>query len=257
MKVITFLNEKGGVGKTTLSTHIAVGLARRGKRVAFIDADPQANATDAFGFDPAPAFYDLLVRGTPWQDALVASDTEGLYVVRGNVETEGIAARINDMAIYERVQQARKAVDYVIIDTSPTPNGVLNRRILVATTDLIIPTQALRFSAYGGVPNAIARADETRKALAAYGVDGCRVMGVVPNAIRHTINQRETLKEIRADLDGLVWPAIPSNVILQDCFELGLWAYDIKPESDAQQRTQALLWGMVDRIIAMEAQHVG
>ena len=49
MKIITLLNEKGGVGKTTIATHIAAGLAIRGQRVVLVDADPQGHATIAFG----------------------------------------------------------------------------------------------------------------------------------------------------------------------------------------------------------------
>ena len=62
MKTITLLNEKGGVGKTTLATHLAAGLALKGSRVIMIDTDPQANATSAFALPKQPEFHDLMVR---------------------------------------------------------------------------------------------------------------------------------------------------------------------------------------------------
>ena len=70
MKIITLLNEKGGVGKTTLATHIAAGLAFRGFRVVLVDADPQGHATVALGLPKEPGLYDLLVRDAPFKSVL-------------------------------------------------------------------------------------------------------------------------------------------------------------------------------------------
>ena len=73
MKTITLLNEKGGVGKTTLAIHIAAGLAIRGKRVVLVDADAQANSTSQLQIAEAPGIHDLLVREAEWNDVLKLS----------------------------------------------------------------------------------------------------------------------------------------------------------------------------------------
>jgi chromosome partitioning protein len=70
MHVITLLNEKGGVGKTTLATHIGAGLAVRGLRVIIIDADPQGHATVSLGMQRKPGLYDLLVRDASFTSVL-------------------------------------------------------------------------------------------------------------------------------------------------------------------------------------------
>ena len=70
MRVITLLNEKGGVGKTTLAIHIAAGLSLRGYTVVLVDADPQGNATTALGLAKEPAVHDLIVRNASWRDSL-------------------------------------------------------------------------------------------------------------------------------------------------------------------------------------------
>ena len=72
MIVITLINEKGGVGKTTLATHIACGLAARGRSVVILDGDPQGHATIRLGVKKAPALYDLLVRDGEWSNAVRA-----------------------------------------------------------------------------------------------------------------------------------------------------------------------------------------
>src|SRR5690242_15083890 len=70
MKIITLLNEKGGVGKTTLAVHIAAGLAARGERVVLVDADAQGHATVMLGMSNEPALHDLLVREASFKDTL-------------------------------------------------------------------------------------------------------------------------------------------------------------------------------------------
>ena len=72
MKTITLLNEKGGVGKTTLSTHLAAYLALRGKKVILVDADAQAHATVTLGIAKSSGFYDLMVRDDSFQRLVIS-----------------------------------------------------------------------------------------------------------------------------------------------------------------------------------------
>jgi chromosome partitioning protein len=252
MKVITFLNEKGGVGKTTLSTHLAVGLALRGKRVIFIDSDPQANATTAFGAKKRPAFYDLVVREAEWADVITSTNSDAL-LVSGNHETAKSVDLIEHTdLIYERIQELADDVDYVIFDTSPTPS-MLNQLILLASQYLIIPTQCERFSAYSGLPNAVKNAERTRTKLMSQGIDGCAILGIVPNQFRsNLVDHRETLREIQHDYADTVWKPVPDTVLLKDAYALGEWAYDLKIQGEAQERVISLLWSMVDRIEATQ-----
>src|SRR5688572_32827253 len=103
MKVVTLLNEKGGVGKTTLSVTLASGLAAMGHRVMLIDTDPQGHAGISLGLEKSPGFYDLVVRGADLGQVTAVispkryvnpNELENhkgkLYVVAGNIETRGI-----------------------------------------------------------------------------------------------------------------------------------------------------------------------
>ena len=98
MKVITLLQEKGGVGKTTLAVHVAAGLAVRGARVLLVDADAQGTATSSLGLAPEPGLYNLMVRNMAFQDVVKLVQPEiyeppndhsrgNLFMLPGNLET--------------------------------------------------------------------------------------------------------------------------------------------------------------------------
>ena len=88
MKTITLLNEKGGVGKTTMAMTLACGLARDGYRVMLVDSDPQATATLGLGMEHEPGFYDLIQRKQAWAN------------LSRTIEIERIAPEVRPTAQY-------------------------------------------------------------------------------------------------------------------------------------------------------------
>jgi len=224
MKVITLLNEKGGVGKTTLATHIATGLALKGHRVTLVDTDPQANATSSVGLDKRPSFYDLCVRDADWRDILVQvhpdvysppnSQSKGqLYCVPGNAESRTVAMSMkNRLVIRSRFQQLRKAIDFIVLDTSPTPS-LLNEAILLATDYVLIPTDCESFSALEGLPESIEHIQNASNTLAPNNLAGPKVLGIIPNKYRSkTVLHRDMLAHLKNTYGDLVFEPIRLHV---------------------------------------------
>ena len=107
MRIVTLLNEKGGVGKTTISFHVAAGLAVAGFRVVAVDADAQGSLTETMGFEQSAGLYDLIVRNNPFRNVLRFVNPEiyaypkrevkgQLFLLPSNVETQSIATNSKD-----------------------------------------------------------------------------------------------------------------------------------------------------------------
>lgn len=194
MKVITLLNEKGGVGKTTAATTIAAGLAIKGYRVLLADADPQGNATQAFGIEPYGGFYDAFKRKLPFVDTCrivspmavckpdeVSNYHGELYLLGGNVETRHLAGDDEDMElILNRMYELEEsnAIDYVIFDTSPTPT-MLHSKLYLATDGVLYPTRLEAWS-LGGLNRSMSyrvQADRIRKG---WDMDPIDFIGILP-----------------------------------------------------------------------------
>lgn len=260
MKVITLLNEKGGVGKTTLSIHLAAGLARQGYRTLFIDTDAQeANATAQLGMSQRPAIYNLLVRPNmpdgEWQrnvevvDSAKLGDSDAtLFWVSSNLETRDIATKIRDgMIVRKRLNQMRDALDFVVFDTSPTPD-LFHATILAATDYLLIPTQ-LEEPSLVAVRATVQRLEENRTYLSQYGVGTAKLLGIVPNMFRsgtsiHSYNLAELLAN---DQYGeYVWDPISMSVVFAESTlaHETLYAYDLNHQCTVQ------LEEMVGRVLS-------
>jgi chromosome partitioning protein len=155
--VITINGQKGGIGKTTKTAHIAAGLALRGKRVLAVDADPQSHLTISYGIDPEPGIYQVLVRNDDILDYLRQPAPEvyqiagqpcsgRLYILPSNEESAAIPSLVKDVRLLkEHLALLEGAIDVVVIDTPPTP-GLLMAVIHQATDYVLVPTELERLS---------------------------------------------------------------------------------------------------------------
>ncbi|KTG07842.1 hypothetical protein AUR64_02085 [Haloprofundus marisrubri] len=215
MHTIAITNQKGGVGKTTITAHLAVGLANRGHRVLAIDLDPQGYLTRHFGLkeelyrgeiDNIALHLTNSGHGDP-TDLIVTTD-EDIDLVPSNYDMRGVADALSNARNRERrLQNVISALpggsyDYVLVD-SPPNLGVLTDNAILASRRLLIPIQA-EDSSLDALEMAL---DEIEEIEAAFGID-VDILGIAPNLVPRDGVAESTLETIRSTpgLEELVLP---------------------------------------------------
>jgi chromosome partitioning protein len=257
MKVITLLNEKGGVGKTSLAVHAAAGLAIKGYKVVLIDADAQGHATIALGHTKEPGFYDLIVRDAPFEQvlrrvlpnryaspAIIPTMKGEMYLIPSNVETRSIAQNISDaFAVLKRIMQLRDAIDFVIFDTSPTPS-LTHASIYMATDAIVMPTKLEAWS-FDGLRESLAHKDQFQPIRQQYNLSAIKLYGIVPTLYRKGTLEHDTNLEILKERFGeQVWQPIPQRTIWSEAATAKCTVFSLAPES----KTAHEAWGFVNKI---------
>jgi chromosome partitioning protein len=154
--MISFANQKGGVGKTTTSVNLAAALALRGHRVLIVDVDPQSNATTGLGIDHRSlelSSYDLMVNGASLEEVTRPTEIKGLDCLPAAPDLAGAEVELVEMAARERTLAAALkgsvgAYDLVFIDCPPSL-GLLTVNALSAAQDLVVPVQCEYYALEG------------------------------------------------------------------------------------------------------------
>lgn len=155
MKIIAVSNQKGGIGKTTTATALAGGLIARGKKVLFVDADPQRNSSDTYRADlrdGSPTLADLLYTNEPAIDCVQHTSTGD--IVAGDKTLADVDKYLKGVSGYYRMRkrlgELAPLYDHIIIDTNPHILLLL-QNALIAAEGVIIPLKAGRYEVSGMV----------------------------------------------------------------------------------------------------------
>ncbi len=155
-KIISLVNQKGGVGKTTTTINIAASMAHFGKKVLLVDNDPQGNSTTGIGVekcDISYSIYDVLVSETPVEDVIVTTQVPNLDLLPSKIDLASADVELARVSYREKrllnsLNRVRDNYDYILIDCPPSL-GLLTLNALNACDSVIVPVQCEYYALEG------------------------------------------------------------------------------------------------------------
>lgn len=144
-----------GVGKTTTSVNLSTILAKKGKKVLMMDADPQGNASSGLGVDKEveESVYDILVNDTEVQKVVKKTNIKNLDICPSNInlagaEVELVAMMSREYRLKEKLDIIKNEYDYIIIDCPPSL-GLITLNAFTASDSVLIPVQCEYYALEG------------------------------------------------------------------------------------------------------------
>ena len=161
-KIISLVNQKGGVGKTTTSINLSASLAVLGKKVLLIDLDPQGNTTTGVGInkgDIEKSIYDVLTQKCGIEEATIKTKYKNLSVIPATINLAGLDIELLEKSknepgfskgeqLKQSLEPVKENFDFIIIDCPPSL-GIITTNALTASNSVIIPVQCEFFALEG------------------------------------------------------------------------------------------------------------
>lgn len=254
MKILAFVNQKGGVGKTTSCLNIGAALSRAGKRVLLIDADPQANLTISAGIqlkEDEPTVYDVLKGAAAISSTIKRKPGAEYDIVPADIMLSGADIELSsvpgrEMILKECLAAIAGSYDYILIDCPPSLS-VITLMALTAATGVIVPVQA-HYLALNGVAQLL----ETIKLVQKRMNPQLEIDGVIVTLYdaRKLLN-KEVFESLNEAFPGKVFETtVSSSIALAEAPSAGNDIFQYKPTSKAAKQYEALAGELLERMKA-------
>ena len=222
-KVIAIANQKGGVGKTTTTVNLGIGLARKGKRVVLIDADPQGSMTVSLGIDEpdkieyslANVLMDVVNEEEIDYAKIILKHEENIDFIPANIELAGLEVSMvnvmsRELVMKRFISNIKENYDYILIDCMPSL-GMITINALVCANSVLIPVQA-SYLPVKGLQQLIKTISRVRRQInPELKIEGM-VMTMVDMRSNYTKDILEALESTYGETIGIFDSRIPMSV---------------------------------------------
>ncbi|MGE0528649.1 MAG: ParA family protein [Bdellovibrionales bacterium] len=218
MSIVSVINQKGGVAKTTTALNVAASWAKQGKKILLIDLDPQSSATRSVFADRdfEKTIYDVIMGQAQAEEVIVSSPEFGIDVIPAEIMLSGIDMQLaahfgREQILRRKIEPVVRRYDSIIIDCSPSL-GLMTVNALLASKDIIIPICPEYFS-LKGIELILETLRNIRSGLG-YKVG---VRGVVITRYRDRKVVKDVIRQVREKYDLHVYSSyIPDNIAVEE-----------------------------------------
>lgn len=155
-KIISIVNQKGGVGKTTTAVNLAASLGAIGYKTLLIDIDPQGNSTSGVGINKREvknSSYDIIIGNASTDETIIKTEFKNLFLIASNIDLA--AAEIEIVDLEHRESRLKNAIlpvrgdyDFILIDCPPSL-GLITTNALCSSDSIIVPIQCEYYALEG------------------------------------------------------------------------------------------------------------
>ena len=244
-RIYAFVNQKGGVGKTTTAISLAAYFAALGQRVALVDLDPQANATSCLGIDKRTVergTYEVLTGDLRPSAVLLQNERLGLSLMPASPNLTGAELELvgeigREMRLRQALEELAPAFDYLLIDSPPSLGLLTLNALVAAASGVIIPVQC-EYLALEGLSQLTQTIARVRSAYH----PGLTVRGLVMTMFDGRANlAAQVVAEVRSHFPGRVFASIiPRSVRLAEAPSHGVPISTYAPSSPGGLAYRAL-----------------
>lgn len=267
-KVLTLLNQKGGIGKTTTATMLAAGCAYYGFRTLIVDMDSQGHVAVRHGIEPVDGVYYAMTEKAEERQAwhtLLRGVPPEMYGREGNAAdsllwilpsfnlTRRFYETFKVAQVVTLLHQWKQVFDFIIFDTSPQL-GAIHTSLMVASDYLILPTECTRLSVAGlnsTINNYWALQKREGERIAQAGMQMAQIMGILPtrfNGKKSVHYQNLGFLDGRYGQDILVFDSIRYLTDWEKAESKLLPVFVYKPRGEAAQEAMGFVDAVLDRV---------
>lgn len=250
-KIISIINQKGGVGKTTTAVNLAAFLADKGYKTMLVDADSQGNATSGLSKDVEfeEMLYDVLLDDVSIEEAVVKTDIKKLSILPASIDLAGaeiemVSMEKREFLMKRKLDQVCDKYDFILIDCPPSL-GLMTLNALVASQEILIPIQA-EFYALEGLSQLVKTVQVVTRKLN----PGLSILGILLTMFDGRTNlSLQVADEVKKYFGNKVFrTVIPRSVKLSEAPSFGEPILTYAPKSKGAEAYKKLCREVIKRV---------